>query len=154
MKVAIIEKPSIPQFVADWLESLSNEGGDWQTAIGIMFDCSGSYNDKAVYDWFKDNKDKFIIAAMYGYNIQREPKYYARIKGWELIVDERDIVYWMIDKQKNGLFVGELPFFSIDLTGDYGYVTELTTLEWNELGVYDDVNAVFILKEDMSDSNS
>ena len=41
MKVAIIEKPSIPQFVADWLESLSDEGGDWQTAIGIMFDCSG-----------------------------------------------------------------------------------------------------------------
>lgn len=60
----------------------------------------------------------------------------------------------MIDKQKNGLFVGELPFFSIDLTGDYGYVTELTANQWNELGIYDDVNAVFISKEDMNDSNS
>lgn len=148
MKVAIIEKPSIPQLVADWLESLYNEGENGYTAIAIMLDYNGSHYDKPIYDWFKDNKDKFIIAAMYGYNIQREPKYYARIKGWELIVDERDIVYWMIDKQKNGLFVGELPFFSIDLTDDYGYVTVLTAGQWNELGVYDDVNAVFIPKEE------
>ena len=148
MKVAIIEKPSIPQLVADWLESLHDEGEDWYTAIGIMFDYNGSHHDKPIYDWFKDNKDEFIIAAMYGYNIKQEPKYYARIKGWELIVDERDIAHWMIDKQKNGLFVGELPFSSIDLTGDYGYVTKLTADQWNELGIYDDVNAVFIPKEE------
>ena len=148
MKVAIIEKPSIPQLVADWLESLYNEGENGYTAIATMLDYNGSHYDKPIYDWFKDNKDKFIIAAMYGYNIKQEQKYYARIKGWELIVDERDIVYWMIDKQKNGLFVGELPFFSIDLTDDYGYVTVLTADQWNELGVYDDVNAVFIPKEE------
>ena len=148
MKVAIIEKPSIPQFVADWLKSLYDEGGDWQVAIGIMLDYNGSHHDKPIYDWFKDNKDEFIIAAMYGCNIKQEPKYYARIKGWELIVDERDIAHWMIDKQKNGLFVGELPFSSIDLTGDYGYVTKLTADQWNELGIYDDVNAVFIPKEE------
>ena len=118
MKVAIIEKPSIPQFVADWLESLSDEGGDWQSAISIMFDYSSSYNDKPVYDWFKDNKDEFIIAAMYGYNIKQEPKYYARIKGWELIDDEQDIMYWMIEKQEKCLLVGELPGFYIDVTGD------------------------------------
>lgn len=155
MKVAIIEKPSIPQFVADWLENLyDEEGGSWQAAIGIMFDCSGLYSDKPVYDWFAKNQDKFIIAAMYGYNIQREPKYYARIKGWELIDDERDIMYWMIDKQDNVLFVSERPEFSFGLTGDYGYTTELTADQWNELGVYDDVNAVFIPKEDMNESNS
>lgn len=148
MKVAIIEKPSIPQIVADWLESLYDEGGGWQSAIGIMFDCSGSYNDKPVYDWFKNNKDEFIIAAMYGYNIKQEPQYYARIKGWELIADERDIMYWMIDNQDDSLFVSDLPEFWLDLTGDYGYVTELTAREWNEVGVYDDVNAVFIPKEE------
>lgn len=148
MKVAIIEKPSIPQVVADWLESLYDEGGDWQVAIGIMFDYSGSHHDKPIYDWFADNKDKFVIATMYGYNIQREPKYYARIKGWELINDKRDIMYWMVDKQDNSLFVSELPQFSFDLTSEYGYITELTSHEWNELGVYDDANAVFIPKEE------
>ena len=148
MKVAIIEKPSIPQIVADWLESLYDEGENWYTAIGIMLDYNGSHHDKPIYDWFSDNKDEFIIAAMYGYNIKQEPKYYARIKGWELIYDEYDIVHWMIDKQKKCLFVGELPFFGIGLTGDCGYIAELTAHEWNKLGVYDDVNAVFIPEEE------
>lgn len=147
MKVAIIEKPSIPQFVADWLESLYDEGGEKYSAIGIMFEYS-SIHDKPVHDWFVDNKDEFIIAAMYGYNIKQEPKYYARIKGWEIIADERDIMYWMIDKEDNGLFLGEFPSFYIDLTGDYGYTTKLTAREWNELGIYDGVNAVFVSKEE------
>ena len=113
-----------------------------------MFDYSSSYHDKPIYDWFKDNKDEFIIAAMYGYNIKQEPKYYARIKGWELIDDEQDIMYWMIEKQEKCLLVGELPGFYIDVTGDYGYITGLTADQWNELGIYDDVNAVFIPKEE------
>ena len=146
MKIEI-DKPIIPKFVADWIESFYDEGGSKYDAIGSIFVYSSKY-EKAVHDWYVNNKDDFITAVMYGYNIKQEPKYYARIKGWELIVDERDIVYWMIDKQKNGLFVGELPFFSIDSTGDYGYVTVLTAHEWNELGVYDDVNAVFIPKEE------
>lgn len=152
MKIEI-DKPIVPQFVADWIESFYNEGGSKYDAVGSIFVYSSKY-DKNVHDWYVNNKDDFITAIMYGYDIQKEPRYYARIKGWELIVDERDITYWMIDKQKNGLFVGELPFFSIDLTGDYGYVTELTADQWNELGIYDDVNAVFISKEDMNDSNS
>lgn len=146
MKIEI-EKPVVPQFVSDWIESFYDEGGSKYDAIGSIFVYSSKY-DKTVHDWYVNNKDDFITAIMYGYDIQKEPRYYARIKGWELIVDERDITYWMIDKQKNGLFVGELPFFSIDLTGDYGYVTELTANQWNELGIYDDVNAVFISKEE------
>lgn len=146
MKVEI-EKPVIPQFVADWLESLYNEGGSKYEAILIMFEYS-ALHDKSVHDWFTDNKDAFITAVMYGYNIKQEPKYYARIKGWELIDDEQDIMYWMIDKQDNKLFVGDFPQFYIDVTGDYGYTTELTANQWNDLGVYDDVNAVFIPKEE------
>ena len=141
MKIEI-EKPVIPQYVADWIESLYDEGGSKYDTILIMFEY-GTIHDKPVHEWFVQNKDEFITAVMHGYDIQVESLYYAKIKGWELIVDERDIVYWMIDKQKNGLFVGELPFSSIDLTGDYGYVTKLTAREWNELGVYDDVNADF-----------
>lgn len=153
MRIAIIEKPGIPQFVADWLENLHDEGGTWHAAIGIMFDGGGSHHDKPIYDWFANNQEEFIIAAMYGYNIKQEPKYYARIKGWELIADERDIMYWVIDKQDNGLFVSELPQFSFDLTSDYGYTTKLTAREWNELGVGDGMNAVFISEEDMNESN-
>ena len=63
-------------------------------------------------------------------------------------------MYWMVDKQDNSLFVSELPQFSFDLTSEYGYRTGLTSHEWNELGVYDDVNAVFISEEDMNESNS
>ena len=146
MKIEI-EKPMIPKFVSDWIESFYDEGGSKYDAIGSIFVYSSKY-DKTVHDWYVNNKDDFITAIMYGYDIQKEPRYYARIKGWELIADERDIMYWMIDKQDNVLFVSELPEFSFDLTGDYGYTTELTSHEWNELGVYDDVNAVFIPKEE------
>ena len=142
MKIEI-EKPFIPQFVADWIEQLYGQGFDSDDLLEILFSRDDDIAELRIFDWFTNDKERAIVAILYGYEVEQQPLYYAKIKGWELIVDERDIVYWMIDKQKNGLFVGELPFFSIDSTGDYGYVTVLTAREWNELGVYDDVNADF-----------
>ena len=142
MKIEI-EKPFIPQFVADWIEQLYGQGFDSDDLLEILFSRDDDIAELRIFDWFTNDKERAIVAILYGYEVEQQPLYYAKIKGWELIVDERDIVYWMIDKQKNGLFVGELPFFSIDSTGDCGYVTVLTAREWNELGVYDDVNADF-----------
>lgn len=69
MKIEI-DKPVIPQFVADWIESLYDEGGSKYDAIGIMFEYS-SKHDKPIHDWYADNKDIFITAVMYGYDIHK-----------------------------------------------------------------------------------
>lgn len=137
MKIEI-EKPIIPRFVADWIESLYDEGGSKYDAIVIMFEYS-VIKDKSVRDWFVDNKDTFITAVMCGYEIEQEPLYYAKIKGWELIKREIDEVYWNLGD--GDLFVsdnGEL------VTGEHH--TKLTKQQWNELGI-NDVNADFEVVE-------
>lgn len=79
MKIEI-DKPVIPQFVADWIESLYDEGGSEYTAIGIMLGFT-SKHDKPVHDWFVYNKDTFITAVMFGYEVEQEQKYNVKFKA-------------------------------------------------------------------------
>lgn len=138
MKIEI-DKPVIPQFVADWIESLYDEGGNKYDAIGIMFEYS-SKRDKAVHDWYVDNKDAFIIAVMYDYDIQKESLYYAKIKGWELIGYGHETMYWMFDKTNNSLYVSDTYKFKFHAYGEHN--TKFTIDEWNKLGI-NDTNADF-----------
>ena len=104
MKIEI-EKPVIPQFVADWIESLYDEGGSEYTAIGIMFGFT-SKHDKPVHDWFVYNKDTFITAVIFGYEVEKEPLYYAKSKLTGQYLGNKDIgigscvqqPFWFFDK--------------------------------------------------------
>lgn len=104
MKIEI-EKPVIPQFVVDWIESLYDEGGSKYDAIGIMFEYS-SKHDKPVHDWYVNNKSDFITAVMYGYEIEQEPLYYAKSKLTGQYLGNKDIgigscvlqPFWFFDK--------------------------------------------------------
>ena len=130
MKIEI-DKPVIPQFVAEWIESLYNEGGSKYDAIVIMFEYS-IIHDKPVLDWFIDNKDTFINAVMHGYDIQKESLYYAKIKGWEILGGDFKWVYLENSKE---LIIGDVTFPDDE--------TEVMTKEeWNELGI-NDTNADF-----------
>lgn len=130
MKIEI-EKPVIPQFVADWIESLYDEGGSEYTAIGIMLGFT-SKHDKPVHDWFVYNKDTFINAVMFGYEVEKEPLYYAKIKGWEL---SKGNIYWNANVREKSLFIQGKSQVGI-------FKTKLTKYEWNELGI-NDTNADF-----------
>jgi len=94
MKIEI-DKPVIPQFVADWIESLYDEGGSKYDAIGIMFVYSSKY-DKTVNNWYVDNKDTFITAVMYGYEIE-QPLY-------QVIFFKDEDRTWSIFLSKEGNF--------------------------------------------------
>lgn len=104
MKIEI-EKPTIPRFVAYWIESLYYEGGSKYDAIGIMLEHS-SKHDKPVRDWFVDNKDEFITAVMYDYGVEQEPLYYAKNKLTGQYLGNKDIgvgtfipqPVWLFDK--------------------------------------------------------
>lgn len=136
MKIEI-EKPVIPQFVADWIDSFYDEGGSKYDVIGSIFVYSSKY-DKIVHDWYVDNKDAFITAVMYGYDIQKEPLCYAKIKGWELTTNGN--VFW---NYRSTIFN---PLFSrvyVDDKEDEELVkTKMTKEEWKSLGI-NDTNADF-----------
>ena len=133
MKIEI-DKPFVPRFVADWLESLYDEGGSKYDAIVIMFEYS-IIHDKPVLDWFIDNKDTFINAVMHGYEIEQEPVYYARMKGSNLVMDDI-YTYWrkVLGVSKLGLGCKQHE--------DVLVKTKMTKEEWNELGI-NDTNADF-----------
>ena len=131
MKIEI-EKPVIPQFVADWIESLYDEGGSEYTAIGIMLGFT-SKHDKPVHDWFVYNKDTFINAVMFGYEIEQEPRYYAKIKGWEHVGTSS--YYFGYDEDNDSLEVTYLE-------SNYRFAFSLTKKQWNKIGVNDN-NADF-----------
>ena len=136
MKIEI-EKPVIPQFVADWIESLYDEGGSEYTAIGIMLGFT-SKHDKPVHDWFVYNKDAFITAVIFGYEVEQEPLYYAKIKGWELTDGES--VFW-----KSCIITESptLPRLCIGSKEEDGFVrTKMTIQYWNKVGI-NDTNADF-----------
>ena len=126
MKIEI-EKPVIPQFVADWIESLYDEGGSEYTAIGIMLGFT-SKHDKPVHDWFVYNKDTFINAVMFGYEVEQEPLYYAKIKGWEHIGTSS--YYFGYDEDNDSLEVTYLE-------SNYRFAFSLTKEHWNKLGIND-----------------
>ena len=124
MKIEI-EKPVIPQFVADWIESLYDEGGSEYTAIGIMLGFT-SKHDKPVHDWFVYNKDTFINAVMFGYEVEQQPLYYAKIKGWEHVGTSS--YYFGYDEDNDSLEVTYLE-------SNYHFAFSLTHEHWNKLGI-------------------
>ena len=132
MKIEI-DKPVIPQFVADWIESLYDEGGSKYDAIGIMFEYS-SKHDKPVHDWYVNNKSDFINAVMFGYEVEQQPLYYAKIKGWERIGTSS--YYFGYDEDNDSLEVTYLE-------SNYHFAFSLTKKHWNKLGI-NDTNADFV----------
>ena len=68
------EKVKIPQFVADWLSNLKSG------LFGLNYDSVSS----EIYDWVyatEDNLRKLHLAFVYGYEVEKEPKYIVKIKA-------------------------------------------------------------------------
>lgn len=145
------DKPVVPQFVADWIET--SRYAEYHL-LGAVYD--GSYSEDMKKWLFRgdkrtrqDNQDKLTHAWLDGYEVEKEPVYYAKIKGHELVETETildddtgdDIsefyrnVYFVL--QKNGELV-------IDMkdNGLSGAKHIMTMSQWNDLGV-NEANADF-----------
>lgn len=140
MKIEI-DKPVIPQFVADWIEKertsspihksfpravdLVNHDNDWRNWANEVG--SGSR-------WSR------ILATAWvkGYGIEQEPLYYAKVKGWEHVGTSS--YYFGYDEDNDSLEVTYLK-------SNYRFAFSLTKKHWNKLGV-NDTNADFEKAED------
>ena len=137
MKIEI-EKPFIPQFVADWIEQLYGQGFDSDDLLEILFSRDDDIAELRIFDWFTDDKERAIVAILYGYEIEQEPVYYAKVKGWNLTNNKN--VFWnyrslLLSPMLSRLYFGDKE--SNDIVK-----TKLTKEEWNELGI-NDTNADF-----------
>ena len=134
MKIEI-EKPFIPQFVADWIEQLYGQGFDSDDLLEILFSRDDDIAELRIFDWFTDDKERAVTAILHGYDIEQEPVYYARMKGSNLVMDDI-YTYWrkVLGVSKLGLGCKQHE--------DVLVKTKMTKEEWNELGI-NDTNADF-----------
>lgn len=72
------EKVTIPQFVADYIEFKKANNFHVYGAMRTIED----YHDKKVSNWFYEgNIEKFCLAWILGYEVEKEKQYKVKIKG-------------------------------------------------------------------------
>ncbi|MFM1538904.1 hypothetical protein [Helcococcus bovis] len=112
----------------------------------------GAFVDINFIKYFRDGFIYFFVDDENGINCYRhsgslgdydiieyyreEPKYYAKVKGWELLV-EKDDIYWNYSKKSNELCIND-----IDCRISPNFVIAMTINEWSKLGI-NDTNADF-----------
>lgn len=72
------QKVTIPQFVADWIEECKDDDFHLFGAMGGI-----SSNQKKLDYWFRedDNMELFARAWLDGYEVEKEKRYYIRLKN-------------------------------------------------------------------------
>ena len=105
MKIEI-EKPVIPQFVADWIEQLYGQGFKSDDLLEALFSRNYEVAELKIFEWFTDDKEKAVTAILYGYEVEKEPLYYAKNKLTGQYLGNKDIgigscvpqPYWVSNK--------------------------------------------------------
>lgn len=85
-----------------------------------------------VYDNYESAKEHLSKAILFGYELEQEPLYYAKIKGCDIL----DIYFYWV-------FYPHGRYVTVEEEHEYGGATDMMTKEeWSELGV-NDTNADF-----------
>ena len=132
MKIEI-QKPVIPQFVADWIEQLYGQWFNSDDLLEVLFSRNYEVAELKIFDCFTDDKERAVTAILYGYEVEQQPLYYAKIKGWEHVGTSS--YYFGYDEDNDSLEVTYLE-------SNYHFAFSLTKKHWNKLGI-NDTNADF-----------
>lgn len=139
MKIEI-NKPVIPQFVADWIEkerTYSPIHKSFPKAVDLV------NRDENWRNWINEVGSSWsrILATAWvnGYGVEQGALYYARIKGWELTNGES--AFWnyrliITNTMPYRLYTGDKE------KEDFFVRTKMTIEEWNEVGI-NNTNADF-----------
>ena len=132
-----LDKVKIPRFVADWVEENRDSYSEKHKLISrFLSSVKHSVKTQDCYQWSKTegNMDKFMEALVNGYEIEKEPLFYAKVKGHELLRD-KDNMYWNYAEDDCELGI-------LDNSEIGSYKTKFTRQQWNNLGI-NDANADF-----------
>ena len=89
------EKVIVPQLVADWISFVKTNGLKFKNTYGFYEEIAPSDDvyrvmyyifkesiaDKEIREWVCDNIDTFARAWLDGYEVEKEKRYYVRLKG-------------------------------------------------------------------------
>lgn len=124
------KKPILPQFMDYWIQNFAKYNG---------FDLYEAMTDDEMPDkiaiWIADNPETFAKAWIYGYEVEKEKLYTARLK----LLSFKKYSYINKNKDKKTLFLSD----SDDITDVFQ--THFTQAELEGLGVWD--NPAFEIEE-------
>ena len=139
------ELPVIPKFVAEWINE-TKPYNSLRVAFEYIAQRKRDNHDDELALWVEEgNSETFARAWLDGYEIEQEPKYYAKIKGHENIASNDK--YWNYNTDMEELSVGDSEVHPNVISE---YVLKATKDEWANLGITDD-NADFELVEEMEE---
>ena len=75
-----IDTPMIPKFAADWIKQLYGQGFNSDDLLEVLFARNYDMAELNIFRWFTNDKERAIIAILYGYDIEPDQVYYDRIK--------------------------------------------------------------------------
>ena len=148
MKIEI-EKPVVPKWFDDWYKDVPTEQDGYgatkeEHAIQLVSQVgwgNGLYKSMSNFErehdeervgYVLDNKKKLFHAILFGYEVEKEPLYYAKIKGWELLGVNH---HWIYIKESKDFSVANVKFATDEMS-------KMTKEQWEEIGV-NDTNADF-----------
>ena len=136
MKIEI-EKPVVSKWFDEWYKAMKYA----EHRDSFILKVVSAVNQYDGYcDYSRDNvffqKDKFtyisenftnvINAVQFGYEVEPDPLYYAKIKGWEHV--GTSTYYFGYDEDNDSLEV-------MYLESNYRFAFSLTKERWNKLGI-------------------
>lgn len=137
-----LETLVVPEELGVWFEDVElGEPGNYFTTIDKLFHYWDTVIGSKTGDFISQNKKEIleVIIGSRGYRIEKEPKYYALIKGHELMTDEGiwDCRYWNLSTSDGVVFPSDR------FSQDSRFLTKMSKEDWNKCGI-NDTNADFI----------
>ena len=122
-----LNKPVIPQFVADWIEEKRDEG--WELAQMLL---QAGLNEQ-YGRWVVDNQDTFARAWLDGYEVKKESKYIVKVKGLcenhETLNREKNSKKWLVSNwEENSLYKTKHTRKELEEAG-FGWVFDCPSIE-------------------------
>ena len=145
MKIEI-EKPVVPKWFDEWYKTFEGHKANalyFLNRTGWGYDLTYDNEQKVEFyagklrglsdnNGYSDAQEYLSKAILFGYEVEKEPLYYAKIKGWEILGGGFKWVYLENSKE---LIIGDV-IFPDDET------EAMTKEEWNKVGI-NDTNADF-----------
>ena len=132
------ELPVIPKFVAEYLDEKKECPISELIDSHLIYDVYDELARWLYYNNKKTNKERelsLVLAHIYGYELEKEKKYNAKVKGWGANGNDGHAYY-----------SGEFPLSLTTTTESVAHTKD----EWKNYGVYED-NADFVLIEELEE---
>lgn len=131
-----LEKVTVKQFVADWIEYCKTNG----IALGYALYCSGQASDKKTYDWIVkslENQETFARAWIDGYTVEKEKRYLVKVKNMltrqrVLNQNKKSKYFIFANQEENTLYATKFTRKELEEAG-FGWVFDCEGIEIEEV---------------------